>query len=135
MLSKLHTQNFALLMVAAAIILGGDYFVRDLIHTIKSKASAADLHVLQDRVAKLEQKPSTIAPVGFNVPPLPSPSDYAPQTSTRKPRPALTAARGMAKDDTEDGDKDQDNGKFVLMSAAAQGDTQKSDFKLLGAHD
>jgi hypothetical protein len=45
MLSKLHTQNFALLMVAAAIILGGDYFVRDLIHTIKSKASAADLIV------------------------------------------------------------------------------------------
>lgn len=134
MLTKMHAQNFALLVVAAAIVLGGDYFVRDLFHTIQSKANASEMQALRERVAKLEQKQPATVTTGFNVTPLPSPEEFEPTTVLGKRHLTLSPSRGSVKDNVEDVDaeKDKDNGKFVLLTSASPADAAKSDFKLLG---
>lgn len=136
MQTKLHAQNFALLVVAAAIVLGGDYFVRDLFHAIQSKADASEVQILRERVAKLEQKQPAVVTTGFNVTPLPTPEEFEPTTVLGKRRLTLSTVRGPVKESVEDADaekdKDKDNGKFVLLTSASPVDAAKSDFKLLG---
>lgn len=134
MFAKPHTQSLAivlLVLLTAALLFGGDYFIRHLIGSINAKASAGELTALRERVAKLEAKSPTSLPPNLGFPsPFPTETTIQTGTSPRKPQFASSQPAEVSKED------EKDNGKFVLLKSETDTDpaAPKSEFKLLG-HD